>query len=110
MKQLSAQAICNKLAAVLGPDAIGYSTVTNYLRQRHFPSTRREIIAWNPLGFHLIVGLPKGRTFNAEYHRDNILAALTQFQPENDRRKLIVHADNAMAHTAQLCRPFGEEN
>jgi hypothetical protein len=37
------------------------------------------IIAWNPLGFPLIVALPKGRTFNTEYDRDNILAALTQF-------------------------------
>jgi hypothetical protein len=35
-------------------------------------------IAWNPLGFPLIVVLPKGRIFNAEYYRDNILAALTQ--------------------------------
>jgi hypothetical protein len=32
----------NELVAVLGPDAIGSSTVTNYLRQRHFPSTLRE--------------------------------------------------------------------
>jgi hypothetical protein len=42
MKRLSAQAIDNELIAVLSPDAIGYSTVTNYLRQRHFPSTLRE--------------------------------------------------------------------
>jgi hypothetical protein len=39
MKRLSAQAIYNKLVAMLGLDAIGYSTVTNYLRQGHFPST-----------------------------------------------------------------------
>jgi hypothetical protein len=68
---------------LLGPDAIGYSTVTNYLRQRHFPSTLRETIAWNPFGFPLIVALPKRRTFNAEYYRDNILAALTQLRPED---------------------------
>jgi transposase len=67
-------------------------------------------IAWNPLGFPLIVALPKGRTFNAEYYRDNILAALTQLQPEDDGRKLVVHADNARAHTAQKCRTFCEEN
>jgi hypothetical protein len=79
MKRLSIQAIYNELVAMLGPDAIGYSTVTNYLRQRHFPSTLRETIAWNPLGFPLIVALPKGCTFNAEYYHDNILAALTQF-------------------------------
>jgi hypothetical protein len=42
MERLSAQAICNELVAVLGPDTIGYSTVTNYVRQRHFPSTLRE--------------------------------------------------------------------
>jgi hypothetical protein len=42
MKRLSVQAIDNKLVAVLGPDAINYSTVTNYLGQRHFPSTLRE--------------------------------------------------------------------
>jgi hypothetical protein len=41
-------------------------------------------IAWNPLGFSLIVALLKGRTFNAEYYRDNIPAALTQLQPEDD--------------------------
>jgi hypothetical protein len=57
-------------------------------------------IAWNPLGFTLVVALPKGRTFNAEYYRDNILAALAQLQPEDDGRKLVVHADNARAHTA----------
>jgi histone-lysine N-methyltransferase SETMAR len=107
MKRLSAQAIDNELVAVLGPDTVGYSTVTNYLRQRHFPSALRETIAWNPLGFPLIVTLPKGCTFNAEYYRDNILAALTQLQSEDDGRKLVVHVDNA---TAQKCRTFYEEN
>jgi transposase len=64
----------------------------------------------NPLGFPLIVSLLKGRTFNAEYYRDNIFAALTQFQSEDDGRKLVVHTDNARAHTAQKCRTFCEEN
>jgi hypothetical protein len=56
------------------------------------------------------VALPKGCTFNAEYYRDNIFAALTQLQPEDDGRKLVVHADNARAHTAQKCRTFCEED
>jgi hypothetical protein len=51
MKRLSAQAISHELVAVLSPDAIGYSTVTNYLRQQHFPFILRETIAWNSLGF-----------------------------------------------------------
>jgi hypothetical protein len=109
MKRLSVQAIYNELVAVLGPDAIGYSTVTNYLRQRHFPSTLRESIAWNPLGFPLIVALPNGRTFNAEYYRDNILAALAQSQPEDDGRKLVVHADNARPHNTQKYRTFAKQ-
>jgi hypothetical protein len=67
-------------------------------------------IAWNPLDFPLIEALPKGHTFNAEYYRDNILAALTQLHPEDDERKLVVHANNARAHTARKCRIFCEEN
>jgi histone-lysine N-methyltransferase SETMAR len=47
---------------------------------------------------------------NAEYYRDNILAAFTQLQLEDDRRELVVHADNARVHTAQKCRAFCEEN
>jgi hypothetical protein len=45
MKRISAQAIDNELVVMFGPDAIGYSTVTNHLRQRHSPSTFRETIA-----------------------------------------------------------------
>jgi histone-lysine N-methyltransferase SETMAR len=56
------------------------------------------------------VALPKGRTFNAEYYCDTVLAALTQLQPEDDGRKLVVHADNVRAHTVQKCRTFCEEN
>jgi histone-lysine N-methyltransferase SETMAR len=67
-------------------------------------------IPWDPLGFPLIVAFPKGRIFNAEYYRDYILAALSQFQPADVGRKLVVHADNARVHTAQKCRPFCEED
>jgi transposase len=62
------------------------------------------------IGIPLIVALPKGRTFNAKYYRDNIFTALIQFQPEDDGRKRVVHADNARVHTAQKCRTFCEEN
>jgi hypothetical protein len=110
MRRLSAQAIYKELVAVLGRDAIGYSTVTNYLHQQHFPSTLHETIAWNPLRFPLIVALPKGPIFNAEYYGDNIIVELTQLQPEDDGRKLVVHADNERADTVQKRRTFCEEN
>jgi hypothetical protein len=85
---------------------------TSSERARHTIQDRKIMvaIAWNPLRFPLIVALPKGRTFNAKYYRDNILAALTQLQPEDDGRELVVHADNAMAHTVQKCQTFCEEN
>jgi transposase len=59
------------------------------------------------LGFPLIGELSKGRTFRAEYERDNIITVLTQLQSEDDGRKLVAHADNAKTHTA---RTFCEEN
>jgi hypothetical protein len=71
-------------------------------RTRHTIEDRKIMItiAWNPLGFHLIVALPKGRTLNGEYYRNNIRAALTRLQSEDDGRKFMVHADNARDHTA----------
>jgi hypothetical protein len=42
LKGLSARAIHEDLIATLGADAVGYSTVTRYLRETHFsPSTDR---------------------------------------------------------------------
>jgi histone-lysine N-methyltransferase SETMAR len=106
MKRLSAQAIYNELVAVLSPGETPPERATHTIQDRTIMVT----IAWNPLGFPLIVALPNGCTFNAEYYRNNILATLTQLEPEDDGRKFVVHADNARAHTAQKCRTFCEEN
>jgi hypothetical protein len=110
MKRLSAQAIYNL--------AMNHEQIwlrpgeTLPERARHTIQDRKIMVTttWNPLGFPLIVALPKGRTCNAEYYRDNILAVLTQLQPVDNGRKLVVHADNTRAHTAQKCRNFCEEN
>jgi hypothetical protein len=67
-------------------------------------------IVWNPLGFHLVAPFPKGRRFNAESHRDDILTELIRFRPEAGERYLVTHANNARAHTAQKCRTFCAEN
>jgi hypothetical protein len=42
MKGLSARDVHNELVAVLGPDAIAYSTVTSDLRQRQIPAISSE--------------------------------------------------------------------
>jgi hypothetical protein len=67
-------------------------------------------IAWNALGFHLVEAFPKGRRFNAEYHRDNILMQLIRLRPQAGERNLVSHADNASPHSTQKCRTFCAEN
>jgi hypothetical protein len=62
------------------------------------------------IGISFDPGTSQGRIFNAEHYCDNILAALTQLKPDNDGRKLVVHADNARTHTAQKYQTFCEEN
>jgi hypothetical protein len=47
-------------------------------------------IAWNPLEFPLSVALPKGCTFNAQYHRDNSLAAPIQLQRTTGENSLFM--------------------
>jgi histone-lysine N-methyltransferase SETMAR len=60
--------------------------------------------------FTLVEVLPKGRGFNAEYYRDNILTKLIRFRPEAGESYLIIHADNARPHTTHKCRAFCAEN
>jgi hypothetical protein len=67
-------------------------------------------IAWNTPGFHLVEALPKGRHFNAEYYRDNILTKLVRLCAQAGERNLVIHANNASPQTAQKCRTFCREN
>jgi histone-lysine N-methyltransferase SETMAR len=70
-------------------------------------------IAWNPMAFHLIEGLPKGSKFNAGYYISAILEQLAQLPgPRGGERrgKLFVHADNARPHTARISLDFCDQN
>jgi hypothetical protein len=52
----------------------------------------------------LDVGHPiKFNTFDAEYYHVNILTELLPLRPQIDRRRLVIHADNARPHTARKC-------
>jgi hypothetical protein len=62
--------------------------------------TQNDVNDWNSLGFHLFDGLLKGKTFNAEYSRENIPTALLPLHPHVDGRKLAVHADKGGSHAA----------
>jgi hypothetical protein len=70
-------------------------------------------IVWNPLGFHLIKVLEKGRKFNTGYYIAEIFEPLSQWrliEAAGNERKLLVHADNARSHTAKLSTRYFNEN
>jgi hypothetical protein len=67
-------------------------------------------IAWNPLGFHLLEALPKGRIFNLESYRDNFLTALIQLLREPGGGCRVIHADDARPQIAQECRALCADN
>jgi histone-lysine N-methyltransferase SETMAR len=69
-----------------------------------------ETIAWNPVGFHLLDALPKGNALNVKHDRVNILTEFLPLRLQVDRRRLVIHADNARPHTARKCRAICEGN
>jgi hypothetical protein len=58
-------------------------------------------IAWNLLGFHFLDASPKVNTSNAEYYRVNLLTKLLPLRPQVDGRRLVIHAENTIPHTAR---------
>jgi hypothetical protein len=73
-------------------------------RPRHaIQGPKMMIIAWNPLGFHLLGALPKSNIFHAECYRVNSLTKLLPLRSEIDEGRLVTHADNARPHTARKC-------
>jgi hypothetical protein len=70
-------------------------------------------IVWNPGGFHLVNILPKEFKFNASYYVTQIFDPLSKWrrtQVERTNRKLIVHANNALPHTAKMTSQFMGQN
>jgi AraC-like DNA-binding protein len=84
-------------------------------RERHMIQSPKIMltVVWSPNGFCLLAVLPKGTKFNAEYYVINILEEIKKYrrrQGGSCARKLIVHADNARAHTAQLSMQYMAAN
>jgi hypothetical protein len=64
---------------------------------------------WNPIGFHVLKALPKGRKFSAQYYTNDILVAISdwRWQTGGTRpNKLWAHSDNARPHTAKMSRDY----
>jgi hypothetical protein len=65
---------------------------------------------WNPHGFHLVSLLPKGQKWNSHYYIDHILPEIYDLPDARDRRKLVVHADNARPHVTKRVKQYLEDN
>jgi hypothetical protein len=66
-------------------------------------------VVWNPIEFHALKALPKGRKFNAQYYTNGILVAISDWRRQTGGtrpNKLWVHSDNARPHTAKMLRDY----
>jgi hypothetical protein len=67
-------------------------------------------VVWNPYGFHLVFLLPKGQKWTSQYYVDHILPGTCALRDARDRRKLVVHADNARPYVAKRVKQYLEDN
>jgi histone-lysine N-methyltransferase SETMAR len=66
-------------------------------------------VVWNPIGFHVLKTLPKGRKFNAQYYTDDILVAISYLRRqtgETRRNMLWVHSDNTRPYTTKMLKDY----
>jgi histone-lysine N-methyltransferase SETMAR len=66
-------------------------------------------VVWNPHGFHLVSLLSKGQKWTSPYDIDHILPEICALRDARDRRKLVVHADNARPHLAKRVKQYLED-
>jgi hypothetical protein len=67
-------------------------------------------VVWNPHGFDLVSLLPKGQKWTTQYQIDHIIPEICTLRDARDRRKLVVHADNARPHIAKRVKQYLEDN
>jgi hypothetical protein len=67
-------------------------------------------VVWNSHGFHLVFLLPKGRKWTSQYYIDRILPEICVLRDARDRRKLVIHADNARLHVAKRVKQHLEDS
>jgi hypothetical protein len=80
-------------------------------RERHTVQSAKFMLTvmWNPIGFHVLKALPKGRKFNTQYYPNNILVAISDWRwqtGETRPNKLWVHSENAWPHTVKMSRDY----
>jgi hypothetical protein len=80
-------------------------------RERHTVQSPKFMLTvmWNPIGFHVLKAVPKGRKFNVQYYTNNILVAISDWRRQTGEtrpNKLWVHSDNAQPQTAKMSRDY----
>ena len=65
-------------------------------------------VVWNPHGFHVVKVLPKGCKWTSQYYIENILPEICALRVAGDRRRLVVHADNARPHVSRKVKEYLE--
>jgi histone-lysine N-methyltransferase SETMAR len=80
-------------------------------RERHtvqLPKFMRTVV-WNPIRFHVLKTLPKGRKFNTQYYPNDILVAISDWRRETGGtrpNKLWVHSNHAWPPTVKMPRDY----
>jgi hypothetical protein len=87
------------------------------------PTRPRQIIAspermlpvfWSPLGFALVEMLPRGACFDPLYFCLKILCGIVRNRPtdtaEDERRRMVLHFDNAIPYTAHHTTDYMNHN
>jgi transposase len=67
-------------------------------------------VVWNPNGFQVIKVLPRGCKSTSQYDIDNIVPQIRTLQFAEDRRKLVIHADNARRHVSTRIKQYMEDD
>jgi hypothetical protein len=80
--------------------------------QRQMISSPKTIltVVWNPHGFHLVYLLPKRQKWASQDYINHILPEICALRDARDRRKLVVHADNARPHVAKRVKQYLEDS
>jgi hypothetical protein len=79
--------------------------------ERHTVQSPKFMLAvvLNPIRFHVLKALPKGRKFNTQYYTNYILVAISGWRRQTggtQPNKLWVYSDNARPHTANMLRDY----
>jgi hypothetical protein len=77
-------------------------------RERHTVQSLKFMLAdvWNPIEFHILKAFPKGRKFNAQYHINDILVAISDWRRQTGEQGRTSCACILMmlAHTPRKCQ------